>query len=87
VYHGWKLDVTGACIDMPDEPAESNFKHKVRKRHEAGNYTHALEGSSRPRRNPGRPRRRVRGGKAGAAVAQDRPAAGQVRSTGGRGTP
>ena len=30
VYHGWKYDVTGACIDMPSEPAESNFKSKVR---------------------------------------------------------
>ncbi len=30
VYHGWKFDLTGACVDMPSEPAESNFKHKVR---------------------------------------------------------
>ena len=30
VYHGWKFDVSGACIDMPSEPAESNFKAKVR---------------------------------------------------------
>ena len=30
VYHGWKFDTTGACIDMPSEPAESNFKNKVR---------------------------------------------------------
>jgi len=29
VYHGWKFDVTGACVDMPSEPAESNFKAKV----------------------------------------------------------
>ncbi len=29
-YHGWKYDVTGACVDMPNEPAESNFKDKVR---------------------------------------------------------
>ena len=29
-YHGWKFDITGACIDMPNEPAESNFKDKVR---------------------------------------------------------
>jgi phthalate 4,5-dioxygenase len=29
VYHGWKFDVTGACVDMPSEPAESNFRHKV----------------------------------------------------------
>src|SRR5688500_7395026 len=30
VYHGWKYDVTGACVDMPSEPAERNFKNKVR---------------------------------------------------------
>jgi phthalate 4,5-dioxygenase len=30
VYHGWKFDVSGACVDMPNEPPESNFKHKVR---------------------------------------------------------
>jgi phthalate 4,5-dioxygenase len=32
VYHGWKFDVTGACVDMPSEPAESNFKNKVHAR-------------------------------------------------------
>src|SRR4051794_2051992 len=32
VYHGWKFDTTGACIDMPSEPAESNFKNKVKAR-------------------------------------------------------
>ncbi|HUZ76311.1 MAG TPA: Rieske 2Fe-2S domain-containing protein [Chloroflexota bacterium] len=30
VYHGWKFDAAGTCVDMPNEPAESNFKHKVR---------------------------------------------------------
>ena len=32
VYHGWKFDTTGTCVDMPSErePAESNFKNKVR---------------------------------------------------------
>jgi phthalate 4,5-dioxygenase len=30
VYHGWKFNATGACVDMPSEPAESNFKNKVR---------------------------------------------------------
>jgi len=29
VYHGWKFDLTGACVDMPNEPPESNFKHKI----------------------------------------------------------
>jgi phenylpropionate dioxygenase-like ring-hydroxylating dioxygenase large terminal subunit len=32
VYHGWKFDVEGRCVDMPSEPAESNFKDKVRAR-------------------------------------------------------
>jgi phenylpropionate dioxygenase-like ring-hydroxylating dioxygenase large terminal subunit len=30
VYHGWKFAVDGACIDMPNEPAESDFRTKVR---------------------------------------------------------
>ncbi|HEX8966429.1 MAG TPA: Rieske 2Fe-2S domain-containing protein, partial [Chloroflexota bacterium] len=30
VYHGWKFDRDGQCVDMPNEPAESDFKHKVR---------------------------------------------------------
>ena len=30
VYHGWKFDTSGTCVDMPNEPAESNFKHKIR---------------------------------------------------------
>ena len=30
VYHGWKFDVSGACVDMPSEPSESNFRDKVR---------------------------------------------------------
>ncbi len=30
VYHGWKFDTEGACVDMPNEPAESNFKHKIK---------------------------------------------------------
>ena len=30
VYHGWKFDVDGDCVDMPSEPAESNFRDKVK---------------------------------------------------------
>src|SRR6266851_6898332 len=30
VYHGWKFDVGGNCIDMPNEPAESDFRTKVK---------------------------------------------------------
>ena len=29
VYHGWKFDVEGQCVDMPSEPADSNFKDKM----------------------------------------------------------
>jgi phthalate 4,5-dioxygenase len=29
VYHGWKFNAVGDCVDMPNEPPESNFKHKV----------------------------------------------------------
>jgi nitrite reductase/ring-hydroxylating ferredoxin subunit len=32
VYHGWKFDVAGHCVDMPNEPPESNFKDKVHAR-------------------------------------------------------
>jgi phenylpropionate dioxygenase-like ring-hydroxylating dioxygenase large terminal subunit len=30
VFHGWKLDVAGRCVEMPTEPPESRFKDKVR---------------------------------------------------------
>ncbi len=30
VYHGWKFDTRGNCIDMPNEPVESDFKQKVK---------------------------------------------------------
>src|SRR5437762_506702 len=29
VYHGWKFDVAGRCLDMPNEPAEYEFKRRV----------------------------------------------------------
>ncbi|HIG45637.1 MAG TPA: (2Fe-2S)-binding protein, partial [candidate division Zixibacteria bacterium] len=32
VYHGWKFDANGQCVDMPGEPPESDFKNKVRTR-------------------------------------------------------
>src|SRR5215212_565470 len=32
VYHGWKFDASGRCVDMPNEPPESNFRDKVRVR-------------------------------------------------------
>src|SRR5205809_7435888 len=30
VYHGWKFELSGQCVDMPSEPAESNFKTKIK---------------------------------------------------------
>ena len=30
VYHGWKFDTAGNCVDMPNEPAESNFKQRIK---------------------------------------------------------
>ena len=48
VYHGWKFDVEGNCVDMPSEPAESNFKAKVRatayRTHERGGIIWAYIG-------------------------------------------
>jgi phthalate 4,5-dioxygenase len=32
LYHGWKFDVSGECVDMPNEPPDSNFRSKVRAR-------------------------------------------------------
>ncbi len=29
-YHGWKFDTKGACVDMPNEPATSTFKNKIK---------------------------------------------------------
>jgi phenylpropionate dioxygenase-like ring-hydroxylating dioxygenase large terminal subunit len=30
VYHGWKFASDGTCLDMPNEPAESDFRTKVK---------------------------------------------------------
>ena len=29
VYHGWKFDVTGQCVDMPNTPEGDTFRHKI----------------------------------------------------------
>jgi len=29
VYHGWKFDTDGACVEMPTEPATSSYKDKI----------------------------------------------------------
>ena len=40
VYHGWKFDVNGTCLDQPAEPADSRFKDHLSaiayETHEAG---------------------------------------------------
>ena len=40
IYHGWKFDVSGACLEMPTEPPGYNFKNRIRIKayptHEAG---------------------------------------------------
>ena len=30
VYHGWKFDLEGRCVDMPAEPETSRYKERVR---------------------------------------------------------
>ncbi|MDT7706933.1 MAG: phthalate 4,5-dioxygenase [Pseudonocardiales bacterium] len=29
-YHGWKFDVEGTCVDMPNEPPERQFKQRIK---------------------------------------------------------
>ncbi|MFM9967239.1 MAG: Rieske 2Fe-2S domain-containing protein [Burkholderiales bacterium] len=52
VYHGWKFDLEGRCVDMPSEPPESNFKNKVRNVaypcSEAGGIVWSYMGSGEP---------------------------------------
>lgn len=53
VYHGWKFSASGECVDMPNEPAESDFRTRVRARayptHERGGVVWAYLG---PRSSP-----------------------------------
>ena len=30
VFHGWKYDVHGQCIDMPNEPPDTRFHERIR---------------------------------------------------------
>jgi len=53
VYHGWKFDIDGTCVDMPSEPAESNFKSKVRiKAYHARDINHMIWVYMGPRETP-----------------------------------
>ncbi|GJL83412.1 MAG: ring-hydroxylating oxygenase subunit alpha [marine bacterium B5-7] len=42
LYHGWKFDVDGNCVDMSSEPPESKLKEKVKHKsypvHECGGF-------------------------------------------------
>jgi len=53
VYHGWKFETTGQCVDMPNEPAESDFRTRVKAvaypTHEQGGVVFAYMG---PRSEP-----------------------------------
>lgn len=48
VYHGWKFDRNGTCLEMPNEPTEARFKDRVRLRsyptHEANGVIWAYMG-------------------------------------------
>jgi len=50
VYHGWKFDVDGNCVDMPSVPARMDFKDKVHakayKTHEANGLIWVYMGDS-----------------------------------------
>ena len=32
IYHGWKYDIDGRCVDMPNVPADKDFKQRVKAR-------------------------------------------------------
>ena len=48
VYHGWKFDVTGACVEMPTEPEGFGYRERIRLAsyplHEAGGLVWAYLG-------------------------------------------
>jgi phthalate 4,5-dioxygenase len=52
VYHGWKFDVSGACLDLPTEPANSrmrdNLKAKAYPAQVAGGVLWVYMGEARP---------------------------------------
>ena len=56
VYHGWKFDVEGKCLEVPSEPADSNLARKVRLTaypvHEAGGLLWAWMGPAAERPAP-----------------------------------
>src|SRR5215217_4332929 len=53
VYHGWKFNLAGECVDMPSEPPESNFKSKVKiKAYPARDVNHMVWIYMGPRETP-----------------------------------
>jgi phenylpropionate dioxygenase-like ring-hydroxylating dioxygenase large terminal subunit len=57
IYHGWKYDVDGRCVDMPTDPPGSTYRERVRQRAyptwEAGGVIWAYLGP--PEKQPPRP--------------------------------
>ena len=57
VYHGWKFDIDGSCVDMPNTPEGSTYKDKVKIKFypavEAGDLIWAYMGP--PERKPPMP--------------------------------
>lgn len=57
VYHGWKFDASGTCVDMPSEPPDSDFKDrltiKAYSTYEVGGLVWAYMGP--PEKQPVRP--------------------------------
>ncbi|MEW2624114.1 Rieske 2Fe-2S domain-containing protein [Streptomyces sp. NPDC048106] len=52
VYHGWKFGLDGGCMEMPAEPADSQYKERVKAvaypTHEAGGIIWAYLGPAEP---------------------------------------
>lgn len=52
LYHGWKFDVDGNVVDMPNEPETSKFRERVKtascRTHEVGGVIWAYMGSDDP---------------------------------------
>ena len=55
VYHGWKFDVDGRCVDMMNEPEELSFAHKIRTTAYPTVEAGGVSGPTWARRSSGRP--------------------------------
>ena len=56
IYHGWKFDGSGACVDMPSEPGAYHFRDRMKLRsfpaREAGGLVFTYMGPGDPPRFP-----------------------------------